>query len=217
MKVTAFSDIHMQFSDELLVDSTDLLVCAGDATHLGKDHELYSFIRWLDLQPAKHKVFVPGNHEIGLQKNEHMWKSYCKEKNIHLETNGFLYIEDKILFCSAWTPYFYDWAYNGTDDLEGDHKGPNLYRKWKPILDCNIDLLVTHGPPRNVLDLNRHGEHCGSFILAKLLSEQHSIKHHIFGHIHDSYGFTINNGIKTYNVSLDCLYYPEHKFTQFEI
>ena len=217
MKVTAFSDIHMQFSDELLIEPTDLLVCAGDATHHGIDNELYSFIRWLGLQPAKHKVFVPGNHDFGCQKNEYMWKTYCREMNIHLETNGFLYIEDKALFCSAWTPYFYDWAFNGTDELEGEYKGPNLYNKWKCILECNIDLLVTHGPARGILDINRIGEHCGSIILAHLLNQKHSIKHHIFGHIHDSHGYTINNGIKSYNVSLDVQYYPQHDFTKFEI
>jgi Icc-related predicted phosphoesterase len=203
MKVVAISDIHMDFNDNYIMPESDLLVVAGDATYKGTERELVSFLSWLSKQPSKYKVFVPGNHDIDCQKNEYLWKKYARERNIIMETNGFVYIEDKILFCTAWTPYFYDWAFNGTDGLEGDQCGPNLHRLWRHISDTTIDLLISHGPPRGILDLNYKKEPCGSVIARSIAdNNKDNIKNWVFGHIHASYGNLTYNNINFFNVSL---------------
>jgi len=52
-----------------------------------------------------------------------------------------------------------------------------------------IDVLVTHGPMRGVLDRNDYGERCGSRVLREVLqSARHPPKLLLHGHIHESAG-----------------------------
>jgi len=46
-------------------------VHAGDATNFGSANELVDFLRWFDALPHAQKVFVPGNHDIGLDAGGH--------------------------------------------------------------------------------------------------------------------------------------------------
>ena len=51
----------------------------------------------------------------------------------------------------------------------------------------NIDLLITHGPPFEILDQGDDGIHAGRPQLPKKVTEINP-KAHIFGHVHHSYG-----------------------------
>ncbi|MGO9307647.1 MAG: metallophosphoesterase family protein [Spirochaetia bacterium] len=48
-------------------------------------------------------------------------------------------------------------------------------------------ILVTHGPPRGVLDIARDGKHVGSKALAAMLRKK-PVWLHLFGHVHGSFG-----------------------------
>jgi Icc-related predicted phosphoesterase len=218
MKVVAISDIHMDFNSHYIMPDSDLLVVAGDATYLGKQEELYKFFDWLGSQKATHKIFVPGNHDFGCQKDEHYYKMRAKDCGIIMECNGFVRVENKMLFCTAWTPYFYDWAFNGTDEEKGDHMGPNLAGLWRPAFTSEIDLMISHGPPRGILDKNNKGEHCGSQILRKLFDQNKAIRNAVFGHIHHSHGRVKIDNTNFFNVSLlDDKYVKTFLPTEFEI
>ena len=78
-----------------------------------------------------------------------------------------------------------------------------------------LDILITHGPPKFILDevpryeygqTFRVGEqtveHCGDGMLASKVIKNKP-KYHIFGHIHEGYGqFEANYGTKFINCSV---------------
>jgi len=64
-----------------------------------------------------------------------------------------------------------------------------LARKLRSIED-QVDrgtILITHGPPKNVLDRVANGLHAGSESILKLVKDKQPI-FHIFGHIHEAFG-----------------------------
>jgi hypothetical protein len=64
---------------------------------------------------------------------------------------------------------------------------------WNAIPDA-IDILVTHTPPLGYLDQTRNGSHVGCPALAKRIQDIQP-KVSIFGHIHESNGYEIDNEI----------------------
>ena len=83
------------------------------------------------------------------------------------------------IFGSPWQPWFHDWAFN----LQ---RGPALAEKWALIPD-GVDVLVTHGPPAEILDRTVHGEEVGCRDLRDAL-ERVRPRLHLFGHIHEAHG-----------------------------
>lgn len=81
---------------------------------------------------------------------------------------------------------------------------------WSAI-PSEIDLLITHGPPLDILDTDREGIHAGCPELRKRVLEIKP-KTHIFGHIHNGYGHVKIGETDFYNVSLlDEAYSLENK------
>jgi Icc-related predicted phosphoesterase len=69
-----------------------------------------------------------------------------------------------------------------------------------------LDLLISHGPPRGILDKNRGWYSCGSRSLLEAVLDNRP-KHTVVGHIHEGYGHFNLDGQKFYNVSqLDDMY-----------
>ena len=64
-------------------------------------------------------------------------------------------------------------------------------------IPTGIDILVTHGPPRGVLDRVVSGERVGSSALADAVARVRP-RLHVFGHIHEARG---QKG-SSYNVSV---------------
>ncbi|KAJ1387204.1 Metallo-dependent phosphatase-like protein, partial [Ochromonadaceae sp. CCMP2298] len=86
---------------------------------------------------------------------------------------------------SPWQPEFCDWAFNLPP-------GPRLKEKWA-MIESDTDILITHGPPRGILDANSQRYHCGCADLLKAVRDRVKPRLHIFGHIHESYG-TFSDG-----------------------
>lgn len=87
------------------------------------------------------------------------------------------------IFGSPHTAEFMDFAFqfpNGT--------GKNKYKKI--IIDGHnddIDVLITHGPPKEVCNRTKAGENWGDEELNEIDEEIQSSLH-IFGHIHEAHG-----------------------------
>ena len=68
-KIFAFSDTH-GFNDRLqMPKDADILICAGDCCKDCNqwdaiDEELQRFFDWYSRQPAKLRIYVPGNHDV---------------------------------------------------------------------------------------------------------------------------------------------------------
>ena len=106
----------------------------------------------------------------GLEILRQVNSTYIAEKGIHRKEH----------FFSPYQPEFCGWAFNLPID------SAEIAAVWSKIPD-DTDVLITHGPPANILDKTSHGQRVGC---PRLLSQVKRIKPrlHVFGHIHEAYG-----------------------------
>ena len=180
MKIVAISDTHERHH-LLNMPAGDVLVHSGDITNRGGIPKLAAFADWLKIQPYKHKVVICGNHDFCFQNPNH-----DIAVNL-LREAGAIYLQDSsvtidgINFWGApWQPWFYDWAFN----LQ---RGPEIRQKWDLSPD-ETHVLITHGPPRGILDLvdedNGYTKHEGCNDLMNRIHQLSQLKLHVFGHLH---------------------------------
>ena len=170
------------------VPDGDLLIHAGDATVMGTIEEISQFAEWFLSLPHKHKIFVPGNHDWLYFKNMELAKTLLP--CLH---DDFIKIEGLKIYGSAWQPEFCNWAF-------GLPRGQVLHHVWQRIPD-DTDILITHTPPKNILDATYQGEAVGCEELFKRVMKVKP-KLHVFGHIHESYGQIELNGTIFVNASI---------------
>lgn len=212
MKVVAFSDIHSQ-QDSLVLPDGDLLACAGDFSTRGELKETAKFIEWFSKQSERYThggVFISGNHDFLAQDNPSIFDSLVRGySNILYLENHTVHIGGKVIHGSPQTPYFHGWAFN-------EQRGPDIKKYWEIIPDV-CDLLITHGPPMNILDQADNGSHAGCRDLTEIINSK-TVRHHIFGHIHESYGAKKIYHTHYYNVAvLDRAYQLSNPVTVFDI
>jgi len=190
MKIFVFSDTHGYHNMLQIPPDTDLIICCGDVTNYKdktrNDIEFQSFYNlWKEL--PQDKIMIAGNHDNCLLRKYN--KDKLKECSVYLEHEYYEY-KGLTIFGSPYTPTFGDW-----DFMMSPNK---LNRVWEE-LSTGIDILVTHGPPKGILDLskNRLGnlEYCGDKTLLNHVLGTNP-KHHVFGHIHNGNGYT-NYGTRT--------------------
>lgn len=75
MNILAISDTHNKHY-QLKIPSCDLLIHAGDFTGNGDIFEIKDFLSWWHTQPARHKVFIAGNHELTLCRYTGRYREY---------------------------------------------------------------------------------------------------------------------------------------------
>lgn len=190
MKIHAISDTHGFHNRFVLGENIDTFIHAGDSTNsnnlIKNELEFNSFFEWLVELPVKNKIIIGGNHDFSLN------KQYIKEK---LKNNGIHYLEHEYLeldgikfFGSPYTPTFGQWNFM---------KDRSKISKYWGMVTESIDILITHGPPKGVLDLSYDRNHdldvCGDLALLKMINRIKP-KYHLFGHIHDNEDI-INRGI----------------------
>ena len=145
----------------------------------------------LDVEGHKWKdiILVPGNHDKCIE------RYYDKDKPINtadiMRQNDVLYypkhltimvegafeVQGLRFFAWAYVPNLPNWAFHMVDaDAE-----KYLNREFKDI--GHVDILISHGPPRNILDyVNGMWPAVGSNALNNL---PFTFDKHIFGHIHE--------------------------------
>lgn len=173
--------------------SADIGIHSGDATGRGWEHEVKDFIAWYAAQDIEHKIYVPGNHDVELEKNFDEWRVWFEEAGIIILNDESVVLEGtsthdfdeyKIkIHGSPITPNFGRWAFMRA-------RGEQINKHWM-MIPSDTDVLVTHGPPHGILD-EVYGawddvEHVGCEMLWKRV-EQIEPKLHIFGHIHEGAG-----------------------------
>ena len=122
------------------------------------------------------------------------------EKERSIITNATVLIDEEItvgglrIFGSPFTPKFGEWAFMLP-------RGLAMRKKWVQ-LPTGVDILITHGPPHGVMDLNHDGSRCGCEGLRDALAGPTGPKVHVFGHIHEGYGCCLRGTTRYINVSL---------------
>lgn len=182
MRVICISDTHEQHR-QLQIPDGDLLIHAGDITYSGEPHAIRDFLSWFCDQPHKHKIFIAGNHDFWFEEatkelfpNNKKWQGLTFLNDDGCEIDGFK------IWGSPITPTFGNWAFMRP-------RGDSIAEVWHKI-PLDTDILITHGPPQNILDLTppRWGsKNAGCYDLAKKVAVV-APKLHVFGHIHHGYG-----------------------------
>ena len=213
MRITFISNTHTKHGLIPMEDlpGGDLLIHAGDIMNSGYNkNDIHDFCTWFQsLKQYEDKLFIAGNHD-------RMFENYPLEANTivnnysnitYLQDDDFVIYRDGPngdmpennirIYGTPWQPEFYNWAFNLP------RCGQDLMRVWNQI-PKNTDILITHGPPQDHLDVSGppHNEpHLGCALLRVKVDEQPP-KIHVFGHIHGGYGYKFHNGTHFINASV---------------
>ncbi len=191
MRLVCISDTHGTHH-QLKLPEGDVLVHAGDISNRGTPEQVQDFIHWFSHQPFTYKIFIAGNHDFLAEDDPGQFRSLLDSTCIYLE-NESIELEGVRFWGSPVTPWFFNWAFNR-------QRGEEIREYWHSIPE-ETDVLITHGPPYGIRDLNLHGQLTGCEELNHKVWEV-SPKVHLFGHIHEAYGITEINGIQFVNAAL---------------
>ena len=183
MRIIALSDTH-GFTNVAVPDG-DVLIFAGDSTKYGRPTEDISFANWMSEFPHEHKIYVAGNHDLGMYLD--MTKG-IKTTHAFMKEHGITYLQDEALvidgvrfYGTPWMTMYNNWAF-----MLDPGEELNRYRQMIPT-DTNV--LVTHCPPYGILDYGLSNTHFGCKALRERLDDMaDSLQAHIFGHIHEQHG-----------------------------
>lgn len=193
-KILAFSDTHCLHNEMPPPPEHDLVIFAGDCG--GERHGRFiGFLDWFEDLTDRPKIMTFGNHERWADKNRDQARYEVEKRRIHLLMNSGVCVMGLNIWGAPWTPIFGDWAFMST------------WTDWS-MIPQDTDVLVTHGPPKGILDLTLWDVNAGDQELAEELKRRTHVKAHLFGHIHEARG---QDGIH-YNVAaVDREYalYPE--------
>ncbi len=195
MKIWLISDTHCRHDLLQIPSGVEMVVHCGDESNAHKSkqnvEEANSFFEWYQALPIPQKVFVPGNHsmaiEHGLIKPEYYpGVTFLIHQLSEFDWTGLGVADNRKfkIFGSPYTPWFFNWAYNLAR--------PDLKAIWQSI-PADVDLLVTHGPPKGILDVTKDWKtkepiHIGSLSLTREVLHRIKPTLHAFGHLHDETG-----------------------------
>jgi Icc-related predicted phosphoesterase len=192
LKFVVIADSHGRHH-HIKIPEGDVLIHAGDFTYRGKKSEVEDFLKWFQLQPHTYKILIAGNHEFFFENEKaSVVEKIIPEEIIYLNDSGIV-IENIHIWGSPVTPKFYNWAFNR-------NRGEEIKKHWD-MIPANTEILITHGPPKGILDQVVTEQHVGCRDLYEKLKTL-NVKVHVFGHIHEAYGRTSVNGIRFFNASV---------------
>ncbi len=177
MRLLLFSDVHLNENHcqklVKLSSEADVVVGAGDYCSLRRN--LDKVIGWLSVI-KKPTVLVPGNAE-SYEELVDGCKNWSSSKVLH--ANG-VQIQGRLFYGIGGgipTTPFGSWSWDFTEE-----------QAESMLKDCPRDaILITHSPPKGILDRSSFGMHLGSKAIKKYISER-SPELVICGHIHESGG-----------------------------
>jgi Icc-related predicted phosphoesterase len=196
MKIWHISDTHTMHGWLQVPTDVDMVIFSGDCSNPSDPYlnepEVRNFIEWYASLPIKHKIFVAGNHDISIEKRLVTPADIASKGIVYLE-NTSTNIDGLNIFGTPVSPSFgVGWAYNRSRD--------KMDKLWKSIPE-NTDIIVSHGPPKGVLDLsyNRDNEleYCGCSAMKKNMLRLKP-KAVLFGHIHNFQDITNAGTMKVY-------------------
>lgn len=191
MDIIAISDTHGQH-EKLELPQGDMIIHAGDISSRGTQVEVKDFLEWYGNLNFNYKIFIAGNHDFYFEGIDPKAMQYLLPDDLIYLNDSSVVIEGIKIWGSPIQPRFYDWAFNR-------NRGSEIQRHWD-LIPKDTDILITHGPPYQQLDLTINGDHAGCRNLSETLKTL-SVKLHIFGHIHEAYGIQKQNRTTFINAS----------------
>ncbi|KAJ5723223.1 hypothetical protein N7488_001258 [Penicillium malachiteum] len=185
--------------------SFDVAIHCGDLTTESKLYEYRSTIRLLHSINAPLKLTIAGNHDFTMgipafKKKvaearpaldstlvEKFYGYAGEARKLFDEDKGVTFLDEGThefrlkngallkVYASPYTPSLGDWGFQYNP--ERGH-GFSIH---------NVDVAITHGPPKGVLDITRSGERAGCPFLFEAIARARP-RMHCFGHIHEGWG-----------------------------
>ena len=182
IKIVCISDTHNNHR-KIKLPEGDILIHAGDYTQNGNENEAIDFNDWLGEQTQfQYRIVVSGNHENSVQWKKPIEKTisnaiYLIQKEITLNVNLsssslFSSLPNEIKQIKIYGTKFF-WPTN-----EPNHAHCQISKN-------NIDILVTHGPLKGLVDDDYGCPTLLSYIINNMNPPPKLI---ISGHIHGAHG-----------------------------
>jgi len=211
VRIVHMSDTH-HFLDKQsrngFLPNGHILVHSGNFTDHGTDEEFTQFNGWLESVSDRYhyRVVVLGNRDVKVYGND--WDSM--KKLLPAATHVLCHTETTILGISF---YGAPWHWGHKKNYILRQEAPSTPKGRFDDIPLGINVLVTHGPAMDRLDVTNCSEtreHWGS---AELLEALHRVKPgvHLHGHVKDARGFisafgnlplTVNSAMCDVNVSV---------------
>ncbi|KAI8065889.1 Metallo-dependent phosphatase-like protein [Gongronella butleri] len=209
-RFVCMSDTHTKTSFPFTIPDGDVFLHTGDLTRFGCTlHDFAPTIDWIASLPHKIKIVIAGNHDHCMDRENHRYLNHRRDVLERLRERGIVYLEHQSIqlpasfggyniFGSPYTLLHYHGAF-----MER-----SLEKYWQNVPD-DTDILMVHGPPLGHLDLTRRGVHVGCPDLATRIR---SVRPQavVFGHIHESYGYKVSDGILYANSAAVNVRYKAH-------
>ena len=191
MRLVIIADTH-SMHEEVKLPLGDVLIHCGDFCAYGHNiMEITRFSHWFRNQPHKVKLLVPGNHDRLLESDPGLSQA-ALGNGILLLVDAGITLGGVEFYGTPYQPFFFDWAFN-VRKLKDRLK---IFRK----IPKSTDVLITHCPPRGILDECQSGN-VGCCALDKHVDRVRP-KIHCFGHIHEAYGELKQMGTHFINASV---------------
>ena len=202
MKTWVISDTHTKHH-KLEIPEVDCVIHCGDFSNnvnpYENEYEARQFLEWFRALPIDIKILNCGNHDTSVSARM-IDRTYFPD--IIWPNHDSVVINGLNFFVSPYTPVYGDrWVFTYK------RSRANIY--WDAIPE-NTDILITHGPPKYVLDLalDNNGKGLVNTGCKTLFNKVLEVKPrmHLFGHIHDereifNYGKFQRWGIDFYNAA----------------
>lgn len=176
-RVTVISDTHCRH-DELHLPAGDLLIHCGDMFNLSDrgSQQIVSMDKWFGQQKFELILCTGGNHDRQLESE--LGRRSQPFQNAHFLKDEVVEFRGLQIFGAPWVPDL------RTHAFFRDRQG--LTTAWSQI-PTDVDILITHTPPKGILDISSRGKSLGCPLLADRLGRI-SPRVHCFGHVHASAG-----------------------------
>lgn len=215
LRIVHISDTHgKHWERKDLIPEGDILIHSGDIADIRDDEDYCRILRdfndFLGSLPHRFKIYVSGNHEARIAAHSATETQALLTNAIYLEHRS-VAIEGLTIFGTPWTNAGRGFA-RRLDDLA---------EIWRSI-PSNVDILVTHMPPFNVLDTAWEGKgrgpsdvcsvcqrshpqhnHWGCPALYKEVTARIRPQYHLFGHNHDETGVVKREDVIFCNAAMD--------------
>lgn len=195
MRLVCISDTHSLHDQIPKIPDGDILVHAGDCTASGRLSQLEQFTDWMGRLPHKHKVLIAGNHDYCFERDPESSREMCNKRGVIYLQDQSVVIDSLSLYGFPWQPIFRHMAFNAPER--------ELEERLRNVPD-NTHVLISHGPALRIFDfIPAENAHVGCYALAQRIEQLPSLKAHICGHIHESYGYAVreSDGLKFANAS----------------
>ncbi|KAF2145063.1 uncharacterized protein K452DRAFT_284451 [Aplosporella prunicola CBS 121167] len=196
VRVVCLSDTHTLTQP---IPDGDVLVHAGDLANAGDLSELQAQIDWLNSLPHPHKVVIAGNHDTYLDPRSRRTLS-DEQRHRELRWGNIHYLQHSSVILRIPNPVgpskYRSLKVHGAPQIpqcggpEFAFQYPRGRDAWTETIPKDVDVLVTHTPPRYHLDLPLPTGLGDEYLMREVWRVRPQL--HVFGHVHVAAGREVN-------------------------